>query len=187
SSTLEQSAYESWWVHNFLIETAVVVDHSLYVHWEKNVSKLQENLYVVVNIVDSIYEALGLKLLLFGLEVWTQANHIKVDDPWRSSTFFCRWKYENLASRMPHDTIHLFMHKTLKGLSGLSFIGGLCRIKRGCAIVTFLNKSLTIAAIAVAHHMGHNLGMFHDLFFCTCGKYQCIMHFDNPPITKFSN
>lgn len=48
SSTLEQSAYEGWWVHNFLIETAVVVDHSLYVHWGKNVSNLQENLYIVI-------------------------------------------------------------------------------------------------------------------------------------------
>ncbi|XP_011384032.1 disintegrin and metalloproteinase domain-containing protein 29-like [Pteropus vampyrus] len=187
SSTLEQSAYEGWWVHNFLIEMAVVVDHSLYVHWGKNVSKLQENLYVVVNIVDSIYEALGLKLLLFGLEVWTQANHIEVGDPWRSSTIFCDWKFENLASRLPHDIMHLFIHKTLRGLKGVSIFGGLCRPKHSCGIITFLNKSMTIAAIAVAHHIAHNLGMFHDPFFCTCGKYKCIMHIDNPPITKFSN
>lgn len=188
NSTLKQSFYQGWWVHRFFVEIAVVVDHSLYLHFKKNVSRLQEDLYIIVNIVDSIYEVWGLKVLLFGMELWTQTNYIEVDDIGRSLRLFCRWKGENLVPRLPHDTAHLLIHKTLRGLTGLGYVGGLCRSHQGCAIVTFVNKSLTRLGIAMAHHLGHNLGIYHDYVTCTCGEFfRCIMAYDNPPVTKFSN
>nr|XP_019588637.1 PREDICTED: disintegrin and metalloproteinase domain-containing protein 29 [Rhinolophus sinicus] len=187
NSTLKQSSYEGWWVHRFYIEIAVVIDHTLYLHCEKNISRLQEDLYVIVNIVDSIYEVMDLKVLLFGMEVWTQTNHIQVDDAKRSLRLFCVWKANNLISRLPHDTAHLFIHRTIRGLSGLGMVKGICKSLYGCGIVTFVNKSLTIIGIAFAHHIGHNLGMTHDSVVCRCGRFKCIMHHDNPPITKFSN
>ncbi|XP_058405777.1 disintegrin and metalloproteinase domain-containing protein 29 [Diceros bicornis minor] len=185
--TLRQSSYEGWWIHHFLVEMAVVVDHSLYLHVEKNVSKLQENLYIIVNIVDSIYEVMGLKLLLFGMEVWTEKNYVEVDDVKRSLKLFCYWKADNLTPRLSHDTVHLFIHKTLRGLSGLGFTEGLCKLRLSCAVVTWVNKTLSIIGIATAHHVGHNLGMSHDLDTCKCAHSKCIMRYDNPPITKFSN
>ncbi|XP_005882760.1 PREDICTED: disintegrin and metalloproteinase domain-containing protein 29 [Myotis brandtii] len=187
NSTLKQSSYEGWWPHSYFIEIVTVVDNTLYLQSNKNVSIVQEDLYVMVNIADSIYEEIGLKVLLFGMEVWTKENPIEVDDVKRSLRIFCRWKAANLYSRLPHDTAHLLIHKTLRGMSGLGYVSGLCRSSHSCAIITFTRKPVGLMGIAMAHHIGHNLGMFHDRILCTCGKYKCIMHNDNPPITKFSN
>ncbi|XP_008541100.2 disintegrin and metalloproteinase domain-containing protein 29 [Equus przewalskii] len=185
--TLKQSSYVGWWVHKFLVEMAVIVDHTLYLHYEKNVSKLQDDLYVIVNIVDSIYEVMGIKLLLLGMEVWTEKNYFEVGDISRSLKQFCEWKSKNFAPRVSHDTAHLFTYKTLRGLTGLGFVAGLCKSHRNCAVVTCVNKTLSIIGIAMAHHLGHNLGMFHDADECKCAHPTCIMRYDNPPITQFSN
>ncbi|KAJ8792904.1 hypothetical protein J1605_019463 [Eschrichtius robustus] len=56
NSTLKQSHYDGWWIHSFFVEIALVVDNTLYNHFKRNVSKLQEDVFLIVNIVDSIYQ-----------------------------------------------------------------------------------------------------------------------------------
>ncbi|XP_036138159.1 disintegrin and metalloproteinase domain-containing protein 29-like [Molossus molossus] len=186
-STLKQSSYDNWWPHFYFIEIVAVIDNTLYLQSKKNVSMVQEDLYVIVNIADSIYESVGYKVLLFGMEVWTQENYIEVDDVKRSLRLFCLWKARNLNLRLPHDTAHLFMNKTLRGMSGLGLVQGMCRPEHSCAIITFTGQPLNDIGLALAHHIGHNLGMFHDYKFCTCGQTKCIMSPGNPTTTKFSN
>nr|XP_051688404.1 disintegrin and metalloproteinase domain-containing protein 29 [Oryctolagus cuniculus] len=186
-STLEQSAYVGWWVHFRTIEIVLVIDNSLYTHYENNDSMLLDDLYVVTNVADSIYDVLGIKMLVFALEIWNNENLVIVDDVRRSFQYFCNWKYANVLPRIKHDMSLLFINKNLKGLSGLGLTGGICVPYKSCGIVTFLNRTLTICGIAMAHHIGHNLGMFHDEDQCVCGNSKCIMHADNPPTTKFSN
>ena len=187
--TLKQSHYEGWWIHSFFVEMAVVVDYTLYNYFKKNVSKVKEDLFTIVNIVDSIYQVIGMKVLLIGLEFWTQRNLVEIDAVQRALRDFCVWKANNIDARIAHDTTHIFMQKTLRGLSGIGFIAGMCRPHFSCAAVTFANKTLAIIGIAVAHHLGHNLGMTHDTILCVCsaGHNRCIMRHDNPPIAKFSN
>ena len=187
--TLKQSHYEGWWIHSFFVEMAVVVDYTLYNYFKKNVSKVKEDLFTIVNIVDSIYQVMGMKVLLIGLEFWTQRNLVEIDAVQRALRDFCVWKANNIDARIAHDTTHIFMQKTLRGLSGIGFIAGMCRPHFSCAAVTFANKTLAIIGIAVAHHLGHNLGMTHDTILCVCsaGHNRCIMRHDNPPIAKFSN
>uniref|UniRef100_A0A8C0NQ33 ADAM metallopeptidase domain 29 n=1 Tax=Canis lupus familiaris TaxID=9615 RepID=A0A8C0NQ33_CANLF len=187
NSTQKQSAYSSWWVHMYIMELAVVVDHSLYVHIKKNISKFNEDLYAMVNIVDSIYDGMGLKLSLFGLEFWTERNYVQVNDAHRSLRYFCVWKNSNFGLRLQHDTVHLFINQTVRGMSGLGYRNGMCQPLQSCAIITTTNKTLNKIAIAIAHHLGHNLGMTHDDAFCKCGHPKCIMHVSNPPVTAFSN
>uniref|UniRef100_A0A8C0D6M4 ADAM metallopeptidase domain 29 n=1 Tax=Balaenoptera musculus TaxID=9771 RepID=A0A8C0D6M4_BALMU len=189
NSTLKQSHYDGWWIHSFFVEIALVVDNTLYNHFKRNVSKLQEDVFLIVNIVDSIYQVMGMKVLLFGMEIWTKRNQVEVDAVRRSLRDFCHWKANTIDARMAHDTVHLFINKTLRGLSGLGYVAGMCRSHFSCAVVTFANKTLAIIGIAVAHHIGHNLGMFHDTVLCVCsaGYYRCIMRHDNPPIAQFSN
>ncbi|XP_006729450.2 disintegrin and metalloproteinase domain-containing protein 29 [Leptonychotes weddellii] len=187
NSTQKQSNYVAWWRHMFLVELVVVVDHTLYLHIKKNISKYNEDLYTMINIVDSIYEVLGIKMLLFGIEFWTKKNYIEVNDIRRSLSYFCVWKNDNLAARLPHDAAHLFINQTVRGMTGLGFVSGMCQPLRSCAIITNVDRSLNLIAIAIAHHIGHNLGMYHDGHYCSCGYLKCIMHTSNPPITSFSN
>ncbi|XP_008047118.1 disintegrin and metalloproteinase domain-containing protein 29 [Carlito syrichta] len=185
--TLKQSSPEGWWIHFRRIEIVVVIDKYLYIRYGRNESKLLDDLYVIVNIVDSIIDVIGVNVLLFGMEIWTNRNPIVVDDVRKSSRLFCEWKLENIVPRIQHDTSHLFINRGLRGLSGLAISRSICQAQRSCAVVTFMNKTLGISAIAVAHHLGHNMGMNHDYYTCNCAQRKCIMHEDNPPTTRFSN
>uniref|UniRef100_A0A8C0W4I2 Disintegrin and metalloproteinase domain-containing protein 29 n=1 Tax=Castor canadensis TaxID=51338 RepID=A0A8C0W4I2_CASCN len=187
NSTLNQSRYEGWWVHYRTIEMVSVFDNKLYARFGKNDSKVMEDLFTTVNIVDSIYTVMGINILMCGLEIWTERNLIVIDDVRKSLDIFCRWKLANIFPRIYHDTTHLFINSHLRGLSGLGMVRGMCYPPRSCAIVTYANRTVTLFAIAISHHLGHNLGMNHDQATCNCGHPKCIMHEDNPGITKFSN
>ncbi|XP_004640307.2 disintegrin and metalloproteinase domain-containing protein 29 [Octodon degus] len=187
NSTLKQSSHLNWWIHYKTVEVAVVVDNYMYNHYGRNESKLLVDLFRIINMVDSIYYILGIKVLVCGLEIWTNSNPIVVDDVRKSLDQFCKWKGIYITHRLKHDTIHLFMYRELRGLSGIGATKGMCSPGRSCAIVTLVNRSLALFAIAVAHHLGHNLGMSHDQHTCKCKSYKCIMHVDNPPTVYFSN
>uniref|UniRef100_A0A8D1WMX3 ADAM metallopeptidase domain 29 n=2 Tax=Sus scrofa TaxID=9823 RepID=A0A8D1WMX3_PIG len=187
--TLKQSHVKGWWIHSIIVEVGAVVDNTLYNHFKQNISRLQEDLFLIVNIVDSIYQELGVKVLLFGMEIWNRRNHVEVGPERRTLTDFCIWKAGNIDARMAHDTIHLFINKTIRGLTGLGYVKGMCKSKYSCAVVTFADRTVPIIGIAMAHHLGHNLGMYHDYGYCMCsvGYYRCIMNYDNPQIVQFSN
>ncbi|XP_012879221.1 PREDICTED: disintegrin and metalloproteinase domain-containing protein 29 [Dipodomys ordii] len=179
--------YEGWWVHYRTVEYAMVADNSIYIRFEKNKSKLMDELFVVSNIVDTIFAPMGINVLMCGLEIWTERNPFKTYNGMHSLSLFCRWKMTNITPRIPHDTVHLFINNHLRGLSGLAHVKGMCRPAWSCAIVTFIDRTVTLFAISVCHHIGHNLGMAHDEPMCKCGHWKCLMHEDNPPTPKFSN
>ncbi|KAM9607633.1 disintegrin and metalloproteinase domain-containing protein 21-like [Trichechus inunguis] len=185
--TLKQSSSEDWWTHVWFVTYAVVVDHTLYLHYERNTSKLQEDVYNVVNVVDSIYDALGVNLLLFGVEIWTEKNFIVVNDVKNTLRDFCQWKVKNLSPRLPHNVVHLYMNKALRGLPGLSFLGGICKMGYNCGVVSFLNLTLKDFASYVAHELGHSMGMNHDKDTCTCRQSSCLMNSRKIPSIRFSN
>ncbi|EDL28600.1 disintegrin and metalloproteinase domain-containing protein 29 preproprotein [Mus musculus] len=183
---LKQSSFEDWWTHTKIVELVVVVDKTLYDHYG-NYTVMLSDLYSVINIVDTIYEVIGIKILLVGVEVWNKKNLIVIDDVSKSLRLYCRWKASNFLHRLKHDVSHLFIYRHLRGLSGIGSTGGICDPKRSCAVVTFIDRTLNLRAIGVAHHLGHNLGMKHDEDICKCSYSKCIMHMDSPPIPKFSN
>ncbi|XP_010628195.1 disintegrin and metalloproteinase domain-containing protein 29 [Fukomys damarensis] len=187
NSTLKQRPYGSWWVHYKTVETAVVVDNYMYLHYKKNETKLMEDIFITMNMADSIYDILGITVLICGLEFWTNPNPVVVDDVRKSMEIFCNWKADHILPRLKHDTIYLLIYRELRGLSGLGSVKGACKPRRNCSLVTLVNRSLTLLAIAIAHHLGHNLGMHHDEWTCTCPQRKCLMHNDNPPIVQFSN
>uniref|UniRef100_H0Y1Z7 ADAM metallopeptidase domain 29 n=1 Tax=Otolemur garnettii TaxID=30611 RepID=H0Y1Z7_OTOGA len=181
------TSYEGWWVHIRIIEFVIVADSYLYKRYERNESKLMEDLYVLNNIVNSIHLVIGNRILLVNLEIWTEKNPFVVDDPNFSAPRFCQWKWTTIYAELRHDIAHLFMNRELRGLSGSGLTRGSCTGLRNCAIITFWNKTLGRSAIATAHHLGHNVGMPHDRPTCKCAHPKCIMHEHNPPTTKFSN
>uniref|UniRef100_A0A8D2ALV2 Disintegrin and metalloproteinase domain-containing protein 20-like n=1 Tax=Sciurus vulgaris TaxID=55149 RepID=A0A8D2ALV2_SCIVU len=184
---LKQSSYVRWWTDVWYVRLAVVVDHTLYLHFQSNISKIQEQIFITINVVDSIYDAIDVKVLLFGIEVWTEVNYIVVDDIHKSLSAFSQWKAKSLSPHLSHDVVHLYINSRLGGQPGTAYMHGICTKRYNCGIATHLNKSLNEFAINAAHELGHLLGMFHDADICECGKKSCIMSPDQNFATKFSN
>ncbi|XP_012380670.2 disintegrin and metalloproteinase domain-containing protein 29 [Dasypus novemcinctus] len=187
NSTLKQSSHMGWWTHVWFLELAVVVDHTLYLRFEQNVSTVQEEIYNVVNIVDSIYDILGVNVLLFGVEVWTDSNFIVVDNVKNVVVEFCKWKVKNFSHRVQHDVIQLYINKGLKGLPGIAYMGGVCKTPYNCAVITSFKQNVNHFANFVAHELGHVLGMPHDDTTCSCGHRICIMNAKKVLSARFSN
>ncbi|XP_005373585.1 PREDICTED: disintegrin and metalloproteinase domain-containing protein 29 [Chinchilla lanigera] len=185
--TLKQSSAVGWWLHYKTVELAVVVDNYMYVHYGRNETKILVDLFQIMNLVSSIHIYLGIRVLLCALEIWNNSNPVVVDDVRKSIYEFCRWKADHFSPRVKHDGIQLFLYRELRGLSGITHTRGICKLRRSCSIVTLVNRSLALFAIAVSHHLGHSLGMSHDERSCKCAAYICIMHVDNPPVVFFSN
>ncbi|XP_046297095.1 disintegrin and metalloproteinase domain-containing protein 20-like [Marmota monax] len=176
--TLKQSSYVGWWIHSRFLEVAVVVDYHRYVFSERNVTTIKLDIINVVNIVNSLYQALEIDIVLTGLEVWTTNNPINTsDDLDYVLDYFCTWKQNNLDGRLPYDVVHLFMKEYYGGGKlGVAYVGGACRALYNCGVELFRDNQHSNFAIAMSHELGHNLGMWHDERYCGCGSRTCIMN-----------
>lgn len=80
---------------------------------------------------------------------------------------------------MLYDIVYFFIYKILRGLIGLGFVVGLCKLYRNCVVVICVNKILFIIGIVMVYYLGYNLGMFYDVDECKCVYFICIMRYDN--------
>uniref|UniRef100_G1Q1Q2 ADAM metallopeptidase domain 21 n=1 Tax=Myotis lucifugus TaxID=59463 RepID=G1Q1Q2_MYOLU len=182
-----QSGYEGWWTHRRLLELAVVVDHSRYLHHQSNTTGVQYEVLLVVNGVHDIYKPIDVDVVLMGLEVWTEKNPFPTDKVDAVLSPFCNWKKAGFNKRVPHDIAHLFVRHHYGEDVALSFVGTICNPDLNCAVDSFINDDLYSFAYIVSHEIGHTLGMPHDDKTCTCGNSQCIMYGYESGATKFSN
>uniref|UniRef100_A0A8C3WRL6 ADAM metallopeptidase domain 20 n=1 Tax=Catagonus wagneri TaxID=51154 RepID=A0A8C3WRL6_9CETA len=185
--TLRQSSYMGWWTHLRFLELAVVVDKLRYVHLGSNVSIVQRDIADVVNIIDSLYNALELDIILAGIEIWTEQNPVPTDDIDKLVEDFAIWKYFGFDARLPHDTAHLFIKKSFGIKLGVAYVGGICQSPLNSGVDVFEDESLYDFAIVVTHELGHNLGMQHDTTWCVCELRWCIMFPARRVTNKFSN
>ena len=185
--TLRQSSYTGWWTHLRFLELAVVVDKLRYVHLGSNVSVVQRDIVDVVNIIDSLYNALELDVILAGIEIWTEQNPVPTDDIDKLLEDFAIWKYFDLDARLPHDTAHLFIKKSFGIKLGVAYVGGICQSPLNSGVDVFEDERLYDFAVVVTHELGHNLGMQHDTTWCVCELQWCIMFPARRVTNKFSN
>lgn len=162
------------------------MDKILYDYYGNYIVMLLD-LYFVINIVDIIYEVIGIKILLVGVEVWNKKNFIVIDDVSKFLRLYCRWKVLNFFYRLKYDVSYFFMYRYLRGLSGIGFIGGICDLKCSCVVVIFIDRILNFRVIGVVYYLGYNLGMKYDEDICKCSYSKCIMYMDSLSIFKFSN
>ncbi|ROL49548.1 Disintegrin and metalloproteinase domain-containing protein 8 [Anabarilius grahami] len=133
----------------------------------------------MVLVVDhtELYRPLNIRVMLVGLEVWSQRDLIDVSSvPNLTLERFFKWRQDSLLKRKKHDNAHFITAVDFDGSTvGLATMNAMCSPSSG-AVNEDHNSNPIAVASTVAHEMGHNLGMSHDNPNCGCSSDTgCIM------------
>ncbi|XP_038559192.1 disintegrin and metalloproteinase domain-containing protein 9 [Micropterus salmoides] len=160
------------------VELLLVVDHERYNYMNRNETAVREEMVHLANLVDSIYIQLNVRVVLVGLEIWSQQNLISTEGgAGEVLSRFTQWREKELVSRRRHDSAQLILKKSFGATAGMAFVSTVCSRSHGGGINAFNNNNLPSFASIVAHELGHNLGMNHDDGrSCTCPTPACIMN-----------
>ncbi|XP_066480909.1 disintegrin and metalloproteinase domain-containing protein 21-like [Tiliqua scincoides] len=174
--------------HTRPVNVAVVVEHELYVRFNRNKTLTLTRVLDVIQIASALYKPLGVHLYLVGLEIWSEMNFIEIGDTIEGVLDnFNSWSYNTLLKRLENDATHLFVYKSFGHKEGLAFRGTLCNNRWASAVESYVTSSLFLFANLFAHELGHILGMQHDGEHCTCDRPACIMAAFPVNTDQFSN
>uniref|UniRef100_A0A182C5W4 Metalloproteinase n=1 Tax=Phalotris mertensi TaxID=1260334 RepID=A0A182C5W4_9SAUR len=173
------------------IELVIVVDNGMFRKYSSNFTVIHTRVYEIVNIVNMIYRPLNIHVALIGLEIWSKKDLIKV----KSNTevtlnSFGKWRERKLLRRKKNDNAQLITSVDLDGDTiGYAYVGSICHPKKSSAIVQDYRHSTILMASVVAHELGHNLGINHDIYSCHCSSNICVMssQLNDVPHQQFSD
>ncbi|XP_028369266.2 disintegrin and metalloproteinase domain-containing protein 8 isoform X2 [Phyllostomus discolor] len=117
----------------------------------------------VVNHVDKLYQGLGFRVVLVGLEMWTGKDEIEVSSNAETTLDnFLAWRTQRLVGRHAHDNAQLITGIDFNGNTvGLAKVSTMCSRHSGAVNQDHTKDPIGVAC-TMAHEMGHNLGMNHD-------------------------
>ncbi|KAG5840593.1 hypothetical protein ANANG_G00190400 [Anguilla anguilla] len=160
------------------VELLLVVDNDRFNYMNRNQTAVREEMVQLANYIDSMYVALNIRVVLVGLEIWSQVNPINTDgSAGEVLGRFVQWREQNLVHRRRHDSAQLILKKSFGGTAGMAFVSTVCSRSHGGGINAYTSTNVQAFASIVAHELGHNLGMNHDDGRnCLCTVGSCIMN-----------
>ncbi|XP_010191395.1 PREDICTED: LOW QUALITY PROTEIN: disintegrin and metalloproteinase domain-containing protein 21-like [Mesitornis unicolor] len=172
----EEEELKEWWTHTRYVKMVVVVDNVRFVKSGRNESEVLRQVIEIINIGDSLYEQLSVRLFLVGLEIWTKGNLINITNSINKVLdSFNKWRRSDLSLRIRHDVAQLLAFQNFGRSLGLAFLGSICDNQWSSAVASFTNRKLSSVITTFVHELGHVLGMDHDEPGCKCRRKKCIM------------
>uniref|UniRef100_A0A8C9V5P8 ADAM metallopeptidase domain 9a n=1 Tax=Scleropages formosus TaxID=113540 RepID=A0A8C9V5P8_SCLFO len=170
------------------VELLLVVDNERFVHMNRNQTAVRDGMVQLANYIDSMYAPLNIRVVLVGLEIWSQRNLINTDGgAGEVLARFVQWREQVLGSRRRHDSAQLVLRRSFGGTAGMAFVSAVCSRSHGGGI-NYTGSSVLVLASIVAHELGHNLGMNHDDGrACYCDATRCIMNSGTTGSRNFSS
>nr|Q1PS45.1 RecName: Full=Zinc metalloproteinase-disintegrin-like agkihagin; AltName: Full=Snake venom metalloproteinase; Short=SVMP; Flags: Precursor [Deinagkistrodon acutus]ABB79955.1 agkihagin [Deinagkistrodon acutus] len=159
------------------VKLFLVADNIMYLKYGRSLTNVRTRMYDMANILNLIFRRMNIHVAVTDLEIWSDKDKIIVqpsaDDTLKS---FATWRESVLLKHKSHDNAQLLTGINFNGpTAGLAYLGGICDPMYSTAIVQDHNKIHHLVAIAMAHEMGHNLGIDHDKDTCTCAAKSCVM------------
>uniref|UniRef100_A0A452GVW0 ADAM metallopeptidase domain 9 n=1 Tax=Gopherus agassizii TaxID=38772 RepID=A0A452GVW0_9SAUR len=177
------------WTHTKYMELLIVVDKLRFEYSGRNITNVSMQVVDVVSMVDELFYPLRLRILLTGLEIWTESNPIKITHNISEVLFnFNLWRKRHIYPRAPHDVGHLFVYMNFGANIGKAYLRSVCDKKRASGVEAFMHGPSREFAVLFAHELGHNIGMKHDGKECVCANDStCIMNAHHTQVHQFSN
>ncbi|XDV44868.1 hypothetical protein PO909_013086 [Leuciscus waleckii] len=172
------------------VELVLVVDNQRYVYKSRSITAVRDEMVQLVNLLDTYYKQLNIRISLIGLKIFDNENPFSVDgNAGDVLGRFVQWRKTDLLPQIRHDVGQLIVGRSEAypgSVLGMAFVGTVCSANTGGGINVFSNSNLASFSTVAAHELGHNLGMSHDISGCSCGG-SCIMAPTNGGSTKFSD
>ncbi|KAG6932975.1 ADAM metallopeptidase domain 9 [Chelydra serpentina] len=176
------------WTHTKYMELFIVVDKLRFEYSGRNITNVSMQVVDVVSMVDELFYRLRLRVLLTGLEIWTERNPITITHNISAVlSNFNLWRRRHIYPRAPHDVGHLFVYMNFGANIGKAYLRSVCDKNRASGVEAFMHGPSREFAVLVAHELGHNIGMKHDERLCVCANKSCIMNKESSRTSLFSN
>ncbi|KAM5172101.1 zinc metalloproteinase-disintegrin-like VLAIP-B [Mantella aurantiaca] len=158
------------------IQLYMVVDNSMFNKYKRNKNELRERVYGIINFVNLVYKPLNIFVALTGLEIWDNGDQFEVVTSANINlNRFSEWRTKYLLPRKPNDNAQFLTATDFDGSTvGLAWISTLCSDTHSTGVIQDHTAEYIPVGATLAHEMGHNLGMDHDVDSC-CGRKSCIM------------
>ncbi|XP_036171164.1 disintegrin and metalloproteinase domain-containing protein 19 isoform X1 [Myotis myotis] len=149
------------------VELYIVADSAEFTKNGRDLEATKNKLIEIANYVDKFYRPYNIRIALVGLEVWTHGDQCEIStNPYTTLWSFLRWR-RKLVFRKKHDNAQLITGVRFQGVTiGLAPLNVMCSVyQSGGVNMDHSENSIGVAA-TMAHEMGHNFGMTHDLKGC---------------------
>uniref|UniRef100_H2YWW6 Peptidase M12B domain-containing protein n=1 Tax=Ciona savignyi TaxID=51511 RepID=H2YWW6_CIOSA len=178
------------------IELLLVADTSEF-QQHGSTTAVNNRLASFVNIADSLFQPLNIRVVLNQIEIWNTTNMINIGSDINTNLdAFTAYRRSQLAMGVATNSWQLTDHAMLIQYSrgektiGLAYLHGMCSNSISSSITHDFSDSVAAVGVVMAHELGHSLGISHDVDYCVCNHSQptqCIMHPNTNPSTMWSN
>ncbi|XP_061459219.1 disintegrin and metalloproteinase domain-containing protein 9-like [Rhineura floridana] len=173
------------WKQTKYLEIFIQVDVQLFRMYSENVQITLRHVVRLTQMADDMFFTLGLRVLLVGVEIWTEQNLVLVTDYMKESMKqFNVWHIRNVLSQLKHDTAILLAHHNRgNAIVKHSHFGSICHANTAVAFISIRRTMpFQLFTIGIAHELGHVIGIPDDhLKTCYCApKVKCIMDVKGP-------
>uniref|UniRef100_A0A8C6I7B8 ADAM metallopeptidase domain 15 n=1 Tax=Mus spicilegus TaxID=10103 RepID=A0A8C6I7B8_MUSSI len=146
-----------------IVELVIVADNSEVRKYPDFQQLLNRTLEAAL-LLDTFFQPLNVRVVLVGLEAWTQHNLIEMSsNPAVLLDNFLRWRRTDLLPRLPHDSAQLVTVTSFSGpMVGMAIQNSICSPDFSGGVNMDHSTSILGVASSIAHELGHSLGLDHD-------------------------